>query len=268
MRILKRQFACVVAIGIAGAMGQSAFAQGEPAPTKPSDQIAPATGTSEEETCDPPAACAQAAPTPAPPPPAEPQAMEETPAPAPVAPMEEHEVWYDRLGMGFAVGGGVDDFASSAAKDTTGMGGSWNARITLGTRQYVAFEGSYIGSAQSIKALGLDTNAELVGNGAQAALRVNILRNFVVQPFLYGGAAWRHYDITNSNTNTSDVKNSDDVLEIPAGVGVSGYIGGFMADVRGEYRWATGEDLLPDVDGAGHANLDRWGVTGNLGFAY
>ena len=57
-------------------------------------------------------------------------------------------------------------------------------------------------------------------------------------------------------------------MEVPAGVGFSGYIGGFMADVRGEYRWAFYEDLAPSRNSSGEASLDRWGVTGNLGFAY
>lgn len=182
----------------------------------------------------------------------------------------EHEsgTWVNRVGLGFAVGGGIDDFAGSTMRDQTGLGGSWTARVTLGTRSYVAFEGSYIGSAQSIDALGLSNNAVLVGNGAQGALRINVTRFFPVQPFIFGGAAWRHYQITNNSINTSDVANSDDVAEFPMGVGFSGYLGGFMADVRGEYRIATAEDLTPSNTANRSASLDRWGVTGNLGFSY
>jgi hypothetical protein len=176
--------------------------------------------------------------------------------------------WVDTIGLGFSVGGGVDDFASDTMRSTTSMGGGWNARLTIGTKQYVAFEGSYIGSAQGLDALGVDSDAILLGNGAQAALRVNVLRNYYVQPFLYGGVAWRRYDVSNTDINTSDVADQDDVLEIPAGVGLSGYVGGFMADIRGEYRFSQYEDLAPSRNNAGEANLDRWGVTGNLGFAY
>jgi hypothetical protein len=191
------------------------------------------------------------------------------PAPQPQYTAEEAPgTFFDHLGFGFAVGGGIDDFAGETMRGNTSLGGSWTARVTAGTRSYVALEGSYIGSAQSIEALGLDTDAILVGNGAQGALRVNVLRNFAVQPFIYGGLAWRHYSIERNSFNTSDVSNTDDVMEIPAGVGVSGYIAGFMADVRGEYRWAEFEDLAPSRTSGGEASLDRWGVTANLGFAY
>lgn len=266
MRVLKRQFACVVAIGITGGGISSAFAQGEPTPTKePAPSTAPATES--EEMCDPPNSCAQQ-PAPAPQPTTQP--MTESPPPPPQHYYSEsvEQPWVDRVGLGFAVGGGLDDFAGTTMRDTTSLGGSWTARVTLGTKSYVAFEGSYIGSAQNIEALGLGNNAVLVGNGAQGALRINLTTSFPVQPFVYAGAAWRHYSITNNTINTSDISNTDDVAEFPGGVGFSGYVGGFMADVRGEYRIATAEDLAPSRSGTGEASLDRWGVTGNLGFSY
>lgn len=277
MRILKRQFACVVAVGMLGGIS-SALAQGAPPPSnQPAPSNAPPpTAEPAEEMCDPPAACAEQPAQPQAQ--AEPQPVEPAPAPMPTtysepAPQHYNETVHvsmaQRIGLGFAVGGGLDDFAGSTMRDTTSLGGGWNARITVGTRQYIAIEGSYIGSAQSIDALGLDGDAVLVGNGAQAALRINILKDFYAQPFLYGGAAWRHYQITNNSINTSDVADHDDVFEVPAGIGFSGYIAGFMADVRGEYRWAFDEDLVPSRTTLGNeASLDRWGVSANLGFSY
>lgn len=283
MRILERQFACVIAIGIAGATGQSAFAQGEPAQRDPAQgdpaqQGAPtptdqtqsrSTPTTDEELCDPPASCAQPTPATPPPPAPEPQAMEPTPERMPQSTMQSGTTWIGRLGIGFSVGGGVDDFTSETMRGNTSTGGGWNARLTVGTKSYIAFEGSYIGSAQRLKALGVDDDAILLGNGLQGAVRVNVLTNFLVQPFLYGGIAWRRYDVTNTNVNTSAVADQDDVAEFPAGLGVSGYVGGLMADVRAEYRFATAEDLVPSrTDASSGATLDRWGVTGNVGFAY
>jgi hypothetical protein len=247
----------MIAVGTTGVgMSHNAFAQAQPDPA-----------TEPTETCDPDTPC----PAPAP----EPQAAQPMPEPyvAP-APAKEtyvethHESWIERVGLGFSAGGGVDDFASDTMRSTTGTGGGWDVRATIGTRSILAFEGSYIGSAQTIDALGLDNSAYLVGNGAQAALRLNFVAHFPVQPFAYGGVAWRHYDITNNNFNTSDVANSDDVAEFPAGLGVSGYLMGLMADVRGEYRFATGEDLMPSRSNSGDATMDRWAVTGSLGFNY
>jgi hypothetical protein len=253
----------MIAVGTTGVgMSQNAFAQAQPDPA-----------TEPTETCDPDTPCAQPAPMP------EPQAAQPMPAPEPapyVSPEPSSEMyvetpskpWIERVGLGFSAGGGVDDFASDSMRATTGVGGGWNVRATIGTKSIIAFEGSYIGSAQTINALGLDNDALLIGNGVQGALRLNFVTNFPVQPFAYGGAAWRHYDITNSNINTSDVADNDDVAEFPAGVGVSGYLMGLMADVRGEYRFATGEDLAPSRNNTGDATMDRWAVTGSLGFNY
>ena len=185
---------------------------------------------------------------------------------------ESYTPWYDRYGIGLSVGGGVDDFVSDSFRNTTSTGGSWNVRATFGTRSYIAGEASYIGSAQSIDALGLDSDAVLVGNGLQGAVRINVLPNFAVQPFLYGGAAWRHYELSDTNFNTSDVQDSDDVFEVPVGVGVAGYIAGFMADVRAEYRGAWDSDLIPrlqgDDDNAIVGEADRWGVSGSIGMSF
>ncbi len=261
MRSLKLELAGMVAAGVLGVgMSQNAFAQ-----TAPADPV---------ETCDPDTPCPQEAPQP------QPQASEPMPAPPPPAttyPTESYsepyveapsESWIESVGLGFSAGGGVDDFASDTMRSTTGVGGGWNVRATLGTKTFLALEGSYIGSAQNINALGLDNDALLIGNGIQGAGRLNFLTDFPVQPFVYAGVAWRHYDISESNINTSDIANDDDVAEFPGGVGVSGYLYGMMADVRGEYRFATGEDLAPSRNNSGDATMDRWAVTGSLGFAY
>jgi hypothetical protein len=180
---------------------------------------------------------------------------------------EEQESFYKTVGVAVMIGGGVDDFARRGMRDTTSIGGSWDVRLIIGTRKYLAVEGSYIGSAQSIDALGLSSNARLIGNGAQAAIRLNATTDSVVQPFIYGGWAWRHYSLTNKRFNTSDVSNTDEVYELPAGVGIAGKFNGFIADVRGEYRWTWGEDLVPSLTGS-PLKMDRWGVNANVGFEF
>jgi hypothetical protein len=174
--------------------------------------------------------------------------------------------WYDHIGFELSAGGGVEAFAKSDMTNTTSTGGSWNVRGTMGANEYLALEGLYIGSAQSIGALGL-SNSTLVGNGAQGDLRLNATTNYPVQPFIYGGAAWRHYNLTNSNNNVSDISNTDDVLEVPAGVGIGAKFGQFVVDARGEYRWSFFGSMVPTL-GGGSANMDRWGVSGNIGYNF
>ena len=82
-----------------------------------------------------------------------------------------------------------------------------------------------------MNALGLDPNAVLVSNGVEGDLRLN-LGTWYVQPFVFGGASWVRYDITNENFNTSDVANSDDTFAIPVGGGIAYNYRNFMLDAR------------------------------------
>ena len=184
--------------------------------------------------------------------------------------------WHERAGLSLSLGGGIDDFVSEGLRARTSLGGSWNIRATLGTHSVVGGEASYIGSAQSIDALGLDDDAILVGNGAQAALRLNGTFNLPVQPFIFGGAAWRRYDLTNADFNTSAVRDSDDVLEIPVGLGIAGKWSGLVLDVRGEFRPTLDNDLIPtfgpdndeDIGNDDFAAMHRWGVNASIGYEF
>jgi hypothetical protein len=176
----------------------------------------------------------------------------------------------ERYGIGVAVGGGVEGFTNDTMRDTTDDGGNWNVRLAFGTRSPIGFEAAYIGSAQDIDALGLDTGTVLVGNGAQGNVRVNLI-DANIQPFALAGVAWRHYELTNSDFNTSDIAEDDDVLEIPLGVGLAWKYKGLMLDARGEFRIATEEDMVPELTGVANADpasMHRWGVNANVGYAF
>lgn len=191
--------------------------------------------------------------------------------PPPAVHPEYREQLFDRLGFSLTAGGGVEGFTGDSARAATTDGGNWDVRASIGTRSFLTFEASYIGSAQAIDALGLDNNAVLVSNGVQGNLRLNLLDRTGVQPFLYAGAAWRRYDVTNTDLNTSDISDTDDVLEIPMGVGVAYKYRGFLLDARGEFRAATNEDLMPSltsIDPGDKASLHRYGVSANLGYEF
>ena len=176
----------------------------------------------------------------------------------------------ERYGVAVAIGGGVEGFTNDTLRSTTDDGGGWNVRVALGTRSPIGFEAAYIGSAQSIDALGLDSSAILVGNGVEGKLRVNLL-DANIQPFLVAGLGWRHYNVTNADFNTSDVADSDDVLEVPMGAGIAWKYQGFLIDARGEYRYATEENLVPSlsgIDASDSGKMHRWGVNANIGYAF
>jgi hypothetical protein len=94
-----------------------------------------------------------------------------------------------------------------------------------------------------------------------------------VQPFIFGGVAWRRYQLQNSDFNTSDVLGEDDVLEVPVGLGIAYKAGSFLLDARGEFRGAFYEDLVPSASGgltrgSDDASLHRWGINANLGVEF
>jgi Outer membrane protein beta-barrel domain len=176
-------------------------------------------------------------------------------------------------GIAVSAGGGVSGFTSASARDATNDGGNWDVRATIGTHSPIAAEVSYLGSAQSIDALGLDDSAVLLGSGVQANVRINLTTTSAVQPFLFAGAAWRHYSLENVDTNTSDVSSSDDVLELPVGAGLAYRYRGFILDARGEFRATTNNDLLPSLvqeplSTDNQAELHRWGVNANIGYEF
>jgi len=258
--------------------------QGEPAPAPapappPPPAPAPAPEAEPEDTTTPPAGDAAHDPRPE---------ASNAPAPGEPAPRTDARTWSegnvgtdrhrersDELAlsdMGFALsaGGGVDGFIDDSARDFTNDGGAWDVRAVLGTRSMLGLEVSYIGSAQSIDALGLDDDALLVGNGAQGALRLNLAVDSTVTPFVYGGAAWRHYTLS-TDTNTSDILDSDDVLELPLGAGVAFRYAGLIIDARGELRASLYDDLMPltnATNGEDEASMNRWGVKANIGYEF
>lgn len=177
---------------------------------------------------------------------------------------------FSGVGIGIAAGGGAGGFTDDRMRGTAGVGGDWDVRATIGTRSPLAFEGSYIGSAQSIDALGLDGNAVLVGNGVQGALRLNATLDLPIQPFIFAGVGWRRYALTNVDQNLSDVNGSDDVLEIPMGLGIAGKWNGLILDARGEFRATQNEDLLPELvnEGDGFVDMHRWGVKATVGMEF
>lgn len=237
-------------------------------PSDPSDQTYPTPPPTTPESTPPPDVDVNVQP-----PPAEPTVVVPPPPPPTTVVVDDDEYddrpWIERAGIAIAIGGGVSGFTGDEMRDTTDDGGAWNVRVTLGSNSPLAFEGSYIGTAQDIQALGLDNDAFLLGNGAQGAVRLNFTRDLAVQPFVYGGAAWMRYELTNADVNTSDISNDDDVIELPVGAGVSLRSGGFLIDVRGEFRYVTEEDLVPALDTGGDpAEMHRYGANANVGFEF
>jgi outer membrane protein OmpA-like peptidoglycan-associated protein len=224
----------------------------EPEPIAPPEPVVPPE----------PAPPVAVTPPPAPAPPPEP--MYE-PVPAPV--VVHHPGPPSVMGIEASVGGGAVGFIDSSLRNNVNTGGAWDARLTFGSRLPIAIEGAYVGSIQGINALGLATNANLVGNGVEGDLRLNFT-NYKVQPYIFGGAGWTHYQINNSVSNTSDISASDNVGTVPLGAGLSirpAQV--FLIDIRGTYRAVFNDTMFDRVTSTSNS-MQNWNVAGRIGFEF
>ncbi|HEU5060814.1 MAG TPA: hypothetical protein VFU21_29995 [Kofleriaceae bacterium] len=148
-------------------------------------------------------------------------------------------------GFGLAVGAGVTGFVEADMREVTDPGGTWEVRVTAGTRLPIAFEAAYVGSAQAIDVLGLDPDAVLVGNGVEGGARLDVLPG-ELNPYFVAGLGWTRYELANADTNTSSVRRRDDILVLPFGVGLDMHVDWFVLDARAVMRLAFGNELMPD----------------------
>jgi len=182
-------------------------------------------------------------------------------------PHDTAHTWVGRLGTGLLVGGGFEDFTNDSLRGMTGGAGTWNARAIAGTRQFIGVEAAYVGAARGVDALGVQSNAVLVSNGVEGALRLNIpvvMRSRqLLEPFGFVGVGWSRYQVTNTNVNTSSLATNDDIMSLPMGGGLEYAIGRFMADARFTYRATYYNDLMRTG-----GNLNNWGVSTQVGVSF
>lgn len=171
-------------------------------------------------------------------------------------------------GFALTVGGGVTGFVDENMRDVSDPGGTWEARVSAGTRLPISFEAAYVGSAQALDVLGMDSDALLVGTGLEGTARLNLLPGRT-NPYFLIGAGWTRYDVTNTTTNTSSMNDQDDVLALPLGVGVDHRVGPWILDARAVVRPTFDNELLPDSSEPGNpTRLDNWSAVLRGGFEF
>jgi len=184
---------------------------------------------------------------------------------------DDDDDYFNRVGVGLSAGAGVNSFANENLDAITDTGGAWSARLQFGTRAPISLEAAYIGTANRIATLGLD-DATLLSNGAEGALLLNLVRApltadgaVMLKPYLLAGFAWKHYELTGADFNTSSVRDNDDVYEVPLGGGLALNVDRFLADARFDYRPSLDADLIATDD---DSSMQTWTVTGRLGVEF
>jgi outer membrane protein OmpA-like peptidoglycan-associated protein len=172
--------------------------------------------------------------------------------------------------LGIMIGGGVFEFADAETRVFAETGGAWTVRILILPRSVLSAEIAYVGSAQEIDALGLDSGAALVGTGVEAGLRLNAVGSGDINSYVFGGVGYTRFSLENADFNTSNVQDSDGVLIVPFGVGLSLPVTETVAlDIRGLYRAAFGEELIPIEDPDGDENdLDSWSAVAQVAWLF
>lgn len=171
------------------------------------------------------------------------------------------------LGFEVLAGGGVTGFIDGGTTNFTDVGGMWTARVVGLTGSLIGFEAAYVGSMQGVDAIGLDANAAVVGNGVEGDVRLNFTRGARLQPYLFAGLGWMHYDVTNTDINTAAIDDSDDLLSIPAGAGVSLRLAQrWSLDLRGTVRGAAGDGMFHEGDDS--EGMESWSGSAQAGFAF
>ena len=184
------------------------------------------------------------------------------------------------IGIGLTVGGGIDGFAGHTMREATAaLGGTWDVRAAFGTALPLCLETSYVGSATTIGAqIGKGTGT-LLGTTLEGDLRVNLMPQLIIDPFVFAGVGWQRYSVQNSSFSLamSGVASADDMWEIPVGGGIAYRVGGLVAEVRGTFRSVRDENLVAEMPASGgrvqagvpaYAPMHSWEASLNFGFEF
>jgi hypothetical protein len=171
------------------------------------------------------------------------------------------------MGISMTIGGGITNFVDDDMRGFADLGGTWEARLAVGTRTPIAGELGYVGTAQSVDALGLDRDAMLVSNGVEGAARFNLIREGL-QPYVFGGVGWARYDVTRTDASSSSLRDQENIVYVPFGGGVGMYAAGLILDLRGTYRKAYRDEIARTPTGSTDTSveMDSWTVAAKIGW--
>jgi opacity protein-like surface antigen len=228
-----------------------AAAQGEPTPVPQSELPACPPDQANLPACPP-------APVMTPPPP--PMATAPTPH------KRHHNIVFAPSEISLVTGAGPTNyFGTGLNASRTDVGAVWDARVTFGAHSILALEAGYVGSVNNI-----DSNngvqGQIYSNGLDGDLRLQFPTR--VQPYIFGGVGYNRMEVNRQGSpdiGSQFVSTGDNQVTIPAGGGVTGYVGKHMTvDLRGTYR------LMPDNNITimdTHA-IHQWYAQARVGYAF
>jgi hypothetical protein len=169
--------------------------------------------------------------------------------------------------MSLTIGAGGAGFVQERLSGRVFPGVAYNARFTVGTRSWVAFEASYVGTVN--KLIGpFSREPQVIGNGLESDLRINFWPGRV-EPYAFGGVGFNTWGLHNREIDPATAagfRDSNTLFIVPVGGGMSGYLGRhFLLDARFTYRFMFNQNFfINQID----SRTDQWTVQGNIGYAF
>ena len=237
-----------------------------PATPPPTPSPPPATGGSGTQTDRPVAPQATTPPPPPPPPASTGPAYTTTPTDE-----EEYEPkkQADMRGLTVTLGGGVEGYTQALAPALS-PGPSVAVNAVIRPTRVLGLELGYSGAVNEIKQEDNVNGADLVRNGAQAALTVGLTPT-PVQPYLLGGIGISDYNVRDENSARF---RDDTVGNVPVGAGLRTHFGHFTADARVGYNFLFDQEFARNTpttdvgDDIEFSEAGRYNATLNFGATF
>jgi hypothetical protein len=192
------------------------------------------------------------------------------PAPPPPPPVAKHEtkhsVVFAPSEISLTTGAGPANYFGSGNTTNMEVGAVWDARVTVGAHSIMALEAGYVGGINNIDNVGDNGNRGHVSSqGFDTDFRLQLPT--YVQPYIFAGVGYNHMSVhTDGNPTLASLRSTgDDQVTIPAGAGLTGYLGKHATlDLRGTYK------LIPDneVTAFNTSALHQWVAQARVGYTF
>ena len=163
--------------------------------------------------------------------------------------------------------GGFEDFDAYGMRHASRLNGMWGVRGAVAVDPRLWIEAGYLGSACGLEAPMSGVDAILVGTTFEVLGRLTAWPGARVRPYAFFGVSWRHYDVTGADFTApvEGMHDSDELLQVPMGVGIEYHLGAIVIDARFTFRATAEESFLVEDDD--YAAMDTWGLQGAVGYA-
>jgi opacity protein-like surface antigen len=202
-------------------------------------------------------------------PPAEAMQAPAPAAPAPVPPPHHerrHNIVFAPQDISLVTGAGPSNYFGSPLSLRTDVGAGWDARLTFGAHSIFAFEAGYVGASNSVEVMnGSPHVGQITSNGLDGTLRLQLPTR--VQPYIFGGIGYNHMSVNREGNpvTLATFNHSDEQFTVPAGGGVSAYLGRHATlDLRGTYRMIGNNDITI----ADQRALHQWVAQARIGYTF